>query len=112
MLELNFKFSQTIGTRFVDPPPFFFNSSLLWDVFIINSAEQLQTLPKTQSEIDNKPISKNTKTLLYSITIEPSNTNKYIAGTPNKGQPLNRDKGNRVDEGFYVYRNGLISISY
>jgi hypothetical protein len=26
---------------------FFFNSSLLWDVFIINSVEQLQTLPKT-----------------------------------------------------------------
>jgi hypothetical protein len=82
MLELNFKFSQTIGTRFV-APPFFFNSSLLWDVFIINSVEQLQTLPKTQSEIDNKPISKNTKTLLYSITIELSNTNKYITGTPN-----------------------------
>ena len=44
-----------IGTRFVDPPPFFnfFNSSLLtvlWDVFIIKSVEQLQTLPKTQSE--------------------------------------------------------------
>jgi hypothetical protein len=110
MLELNFKFSQTIGTRFV-APPFFFNSSLLWDVFIINSVEQLQTLPKTQSEIDNKPISKNTKTLLYSITIELSNTNKYITGTPNKGQPLNRGKGNRVEEGFYVYRNGLISIS-
>ena len=33
-----------IGTRFVDPPPpllIFFNSSLLWDVFIINSVEQL-----------------------------------------------------------------------
>ena len=42
-----------IGTRFVDPPPpFFFISLLLWDVFIINSVEQLQTLPKTQSEID------------------------------------------------------------
>ena len=43
-----------IGTPFVDPPLFFFlfNSSLLWDVFIINSVEQLQTLPKTQSEID------------------------------------------------------------
>jgi hypothetical protein len=32
-----------------------FNSSLLWDVFIINSVEQLQTLPKTQSEIDISP---------------------------------------------------------
>ena len=54
------------------PPPFFFNSSHLWDVFIINSVEQLQTLPKTQSEIDICPflktqklliLSKNTKTL-------------------------------------------------
>ena len=49
-----------------------FNSSLLCDVFIINSVEQLQTLPKPQSEIDiYKPISKNTKTLnplLYYIT--------------------------------------------
>ena len=34
------------------PSFFFFNSSLLWDDFIINSVEQLQTLPKTQSEID------------------------------------------------------------
>jgi hypothetical protein len=37
----------TIGTRFVDPPPFFvfkcFNSSLLLDVYIINSVKQLQT---------------------------------------------------------------------
>ena len=55
------------------PLPFFlfFNSSLLWDVFIINSVEQLHTLPKTQSEIDIyiKPISKNTKTLLYSRVV-------------------------------------------
>ena len=36
----------------------FFNSSLLWDVFIINSVEQLQTLPKTQSEIDISPFLK------------------------------------------------------
>jgi hypothetical protein len=44
----------------------------LWDVFIINSVEQLQTLPKTQYEIDISPflktqkpliLSKNTKTL-------------------------------------------------
>ena len=35
---------QCIGTRFVDTPFLnFFNSSLLWDVFIINSAKQLQT---------------------------------------------------------------------
>ena len=37
----------TIGTRFVDPPPLFvfkfFNSSLVLDVFIINSVKQLQT---------------------------------------------------------------------
>ena len=38
------------------PFSFFFNSSLLWDVFIINSVEQLQTLPKTQSEIDISPL--------------------------------------------------------
>ena len=37
---------------------FFFNSSLLWDVFIINSVEQLQTLPKTQSVIDISPFLK------------------------------------------------------
>jgi hypothetical protein len=37
----------------------FFYSSLLWDVFIINSVEQLQTLPKTQSEIDISPFPKN-----------------------------------------------------
>jgi hypothetical protein len=30
----------------------------LWDVFIINSVEQLQTLPKTQSEIDISPFLK------------------------------------------------------
>ena len=39
----------------------FFNSSLLWDVFIINSVEQLQTLPKTQSEIDISPFLKTQK---------------------------------------------------
>jgi hypothetical protein len=48
-----------IGTRFVDPP--FFNSSLFWDVFIINSVEQLQTLPKIQSEIDISPFLKTQK---------------------------------------------------
>jgi hypothetical protein len=45
-------------------PPFlnFFNSSPLWDVvFIINSVEQLQTLPKTQSEIDINPFLKTQK---------------------------------------------------
>ena len=64
----------SIGTRFVDPPPplfLFFNSSLLWDVFIINSVEQLQTLPKTQSEIDISPF---LKTLLYSIILKVNNS--------------------------------------
>ena len=55
------------------PPPFFFfffNSSLLWDVFIINSVEQLQTLPKTQSEIDISPFLKTQKlSILYSIFV-------------------------------------------
>ena len=50
-----------IGTRFVDPPFKFFNSSLLWDVFIINSVKQLQTWPKTQSEIDISPFLKTQK---------------------------------------------------
>ena len=40
---------------------FFFNSSLLWDVFIINSVEQLQTLPKSRSEIDISPFLKTQK---------------------------------------------------
>jgi hypothetical protein len=44
------------------------SSSLLWDVFIINSVEQLQTLPKTQSEIDISPFLKTQKhSILYSI---------------------------------------------
>jgi hypothetical protein len=54
------------------PPPFFkfFSSSLLLDVFIINSVEQLQTLPKTQSEIDIKPFLKTqTPSILYSIIL-------------------------------------------
>ena len=43
----------TIGTRFVDPPFFkLFNSSLLWDVFIINSVEQLQTRGVARYMID------------------------------------------------------------
>ena len=66
--------SKSIGTRFVDPPLFFFkfvNSSLLWDVFIINSVEQLQTLPKTQSEIDISPFLKTQKpSILYSIILK------------------------------------------
>ena len=50
------------------PPLYFLNSSLLWDVFIINSVKQLQTLPKTQSEIDISPFLKTQKLLiLYSI---------------------------------------------
>ena len=31
------------------------------------------------------------------ITVEPSNTNKYITGTLNKGQPLSRGKGRSRD---------------
>ena len=60
-----------ISTRFVVPPFYFiFNSSLLWDVFIINGVEQLQTLPKTQSEIDISPFLKTQKSsILYSIII-------------------------------------------
>jgi hypothetical protein len=58
-------------------PPFFlkfFNSSLLWNVFIINSVEQLQTLPKTQSEIDISPFLKTQKpSILYSYYISNSN---------------------------------------
>ena len=51
--------------------PFFFNSSLLWDVFVINIVEQLQTLPKTQSEIDISPFLKTQKpSILYYIIIE------------------------------------------
>ena len=50
-----------IGTRFVDPPFKFFNSSPLWDVFIINSVKQLQTWPNTQSEIDISPFLKTQK---------------------------------------------------
>ena len=67
-----FKYVDTfIGTRFVVPPfYFFFNSSLLWDVFIIKGVEQLQTLPKTQSEIDISPFLKTQKSsILYSIII-------------------------------------------
>ena len=49
---------------------YFFNSSLLWDVFIINSVEQLQTLPKTQSEIDISLFLKTQKpSILYSNTL-------------------------------------------
>ena len=64
-----------IGTRFVDPPPFFIIFSLLWDVFIIDSVEQLQTLPKTQSEIDISPFLKTQKpSILYSITLKVNNS--------------------------------------
>ena len=56
------------------PPPFFkfylSNSLLLCDVFIINSVEQLLTLPKTQSEIDISPFLKTQKpSILYSIIL-------------------------------------------
>ena len=85
------KHNLTIGTRFVDPPYIiiFFNSSLLWDVFIINSVEQLRTLPKTQSDIDISPFLKTQKpSILYIHDIV------FLA-----------------IEGFCVFRNGLISIS-
>jgi hypothetical protein len=59
-----------IGAIFLLTPFFkkLFNSSLLWDVFIINSVEQLHTLPKTQSEIDISPFLKIQKpSILYYI---------------------------------------------
>jgi hypothetical protein len=47
----------------------------LWDVFIINSVEQLQTLPKTQSEIDISPFLKTQKpSILYSIILKVNNS--------------------------------------
>jgi hypothetical protein len=68
-------YKHIIGTRFVDhPPPLFlfkfFNSSLLWNVFIINSVEQLQTLPKTQSEIDISPFLKTQKSSSTLLLVE------------------------------------------
>ena len=66
----------------------------MWDVFIINSVEQLQTLPKTQSEIDISPFLK---------TQKPSSTNRV-----EEGFCVFR---NGIEEGFCVLRNGLISIS-
>jgi hypothetical protein len=46
------------------------NTSLSWDVFIINSVEQLQTLPKTQSKIDISPFLKTQKpSIVYSIIL-------------------------------------------
>ena len=53
----------------------FFYSSLLCDAFIINSVEQLQTLPKTQSEIDISPFLKTQKpSILYSIILKVNNS--------------------------------------
>ena len=72
MLAASIFINLAIGTRFVPPLFFFelFNSSLLWDVFIINSVEQLQTLPKTQSEMDISPFLKTQKpSILYSIIL-------------------------------------------
>ena len=58
-LNILHKFAvENIGTRFGDPPFLFIYSSLLWDVFIINSVEQLQTLPLTEFEIDISPFLK------------------------------------------------------
>ena len=68
----------------MDPPPlffyFFFNSSLLWDVFIINSVEQLQTLPKTQSaEIDISPFLKTQKpSIIYSIIFVSVSVDEFL----------------------------------
>jgi hypothetical protein len=70
----------SIGTRFVDPLfIYFFNSSLLCDVFIINSVEQLQTLPKTQSEIDISPFPKTQKpSIFYSIILNTGKTVSHL----------------------------------
>jgi hypothetical protein len=66
------------GTRFVAPLFFkFVNSSLLWDVFIINSVEQLQTLPKTQSEIDISPCLKTQKPSSTHISLIFIRINKF-----------------------------------
>jgi hypothetical protein len=47
----------------------------LCDVFITNSVEQLQTLPKTQSEIDISPFLKTQKpSILYSIILKVNNS--------------------------------------
>jgi hypothetical protein len=90
-------FRKPIGTQFVDPLFFkIFNSSLLWDVFIINSVEQLQALlAKNSFRYRYKPISKNTKNppLVYFFII-------------NSVEQLHR-----LEEGFCVFKNGLISIS-
>jgi hypothetical protein len=69
-----------VGTRFVGPPFLkFSNSSLLWDVFIINSVEQLQTLAKTQSEIDISPFLKTEKKVEDRGGVHKSGT--YARGT-------------------------------
>ena len=36
------------------------------------------------------------------LNVEPSDTNKNITGTLNKGQPLNRDKGREREKGLTV----------
>jgi hypothetical protein len=97
----------------------FVNSSLLWDVFIINSVEQLQTLPKTQSEIDTSPFLKTQKpssTLIIDIspflkTQKPSSTLIIDISPFLKTQNPPLLYYIRVEEGFCVFRNGLISIS-
>ena len=40
------------------------------------------------------------------FNVEPSNTNKYITGTLNKGQPLKREKGERRKGGSREKRKG------
>jgi hypothetical protein len=69
----------------------FFNSSFFWDVFIINSVEQLQTLPKTQSEIDISPFLK---------TQKPSSS-LFIMKTSHKSDELkNKKKGGVPQIGY------------
>jgi hypothetical protein len=87
-------------------PPFF-NSSLLWDVFIINSVKQLQTWPKTQSEIDISPFLKTQKpSILYSIIFS------ILYSIIKKGGSTNRVPMHRPS---YIYNVSIfmsISIKY
>ena len=68
-----------------------FMSSLLWDVFIINSVEPLQALSKTHSEIDINPFLK---------TQKPSSSLFYL--TINSVEQLHR-----LEEGFVFLEIGL-----
>jgi hypothetical protein len=51
-------------------------------VFIINNVEQLQTLPKTQSEIDISPFLKTQKpSILYSKTHSEIDISPFLRST-------------------------------